>query len=133
MSAYRGSKGVKLTKAEKGSQLYVLRSVLPSKLQDALATPQDLPELTGPTTADGAMSADSGAPLRWEASDASAIGAQQLVGLRTIILCLILANGRQISGGMFSIHAFPRFDHGSPGSREAHALHLPLPPSCSRS
>jgi hypothetical protein len=53
------------------------------------------------------MEEDSGAPIRWEAADATVTGAVELVAVRSVILALILANGRQISNGEFHVSRAP--------------------------
>jgi hypothetical protein len=45
---------------------------------------------------------DSGALIPWEKADGTSTGSIQLLGIRTLILCLVLCHGRVIADGMSS-------------------------------
>lgn len=45
---------------------------------------------------------DSGALIPWEKADGTSAGSIQLLGIRTVILCLVLCHGRVIADGMSS-------------------------------
>jgi hypothetical protein len=48
---------------------------------------------------------DSGALIPWEKADGTSAGSIQLLGIRTVILCLVLCHGRVIADGMSSYKA----------------------------
>lgn len=89
----------------KGSGMYILRSVLPEAVIASMSTPKALPVLNSAgeqlvdPTADGDDAEDSGALLRWEKGDGTASGHVALLGIRTVILCLVLAKERVIQDG----------------------------------
>lgn len=83
------------------TKIYALRSSLPVNLLAAMSNPQSLPRnededaLEGDTPDEG----DSGALLRLEKGDGTASGNIGLMGIRSIIMCIILAYGRVIMDG----------------------------------
>lgn len=52
---------------------------------------------------------DSGALIPWDKADGTGSGSVQMMGIRTVILCLVMCSGRTISDGEFSgsIHLSP--------------------------
>ena len=48
---------------------------------------------------DDAVPADSGALIRWEKAEGTASGNLGLLGVRTVVLCLVLCMGRVIQDG----------------------------------
>lgn len=76
------------------SKTYIVRSCLPQALIEQMTRPNPLPMPEGGE--DEATLADSGAVLQWEKADASATGSLGLLGIRTVILCIILSLGRSV-------------------------------------
>ena len=66
-----------------------------------MANPNPLPLLDarGDGTMDDDERADSGALIRWEKADGTASGNVGLLGVRTVILCLVMCMGRVIQDG----------------------------------
>lgn len=50
---------------------------------------------------------DSGALLRWEKGDGGSVGHVALLGIRTVIFCLIICSGRMIQDGEFVLPVVP--------------------------
>lgn len=96
----------------KGSGNYILRSVLPEAVIASMSDPKALPMLNSAgerlvdPTADGEEAEDSGALLRWEKGDGTASGHVALLGIRTVILCLVLANERVIQDGKSAVPVY---------------------------
>jgi hypothetical protein len=44
---------------------------------------------------------DSGALIPWDKADGTAAGSIELLGIRTVIMCLVMCNGRVIADGEF--------------------------------
>lgn len=69
-----------------------------------MAIPAPLPLVDADDRAYAAeLEHDSGALVRWEKADGGAGGALGLLGIRTVILCLVLCLGRTVSDG--ALHA----------------------------
>lgn len=98
-----------------GPKLYVLRNILKPDIIAAMSNPLPLPthnadgplprynadgEEAGQDDDDGPV--DSGALIRWEKADGTASGNVGLLGVRTVILCLVLCLGRIIHDGRFN-------------------------------
>lgn len=68
-----------------------------------MAAARPLPLFDDPPNAQGYGDAndhvDSGALIPWEKADGTAAGHVALLGIRTIILCLVMCTGRVISDG----------------------------------
>lgn len=77
------------------SKTYIVRSALPAALIAEMTKPNPLP-MPEDEAATEAAQADSGAVLQWEKADASQTGALGLLGIRTVILCIILSLGRSV-------------------------------------
>ena len=77
------------------SKTYIVRSALPTALIAEMTKPNPLPLPEDEAAAEAAQ-ADSGAVLQWEKADASQTGALGLLGIRTVILCIILSLGRSV-------------------------------------
>lgn len=82
-----------------GTRAYILRSILAPELIEGMNRPAPLPYLEEDRL-DANIVADSetdgGALLRWDKADPTPAGHIALVGVRSVILCLILAHGRVI-------------------------------------
>jgi len=75
---------------------------MPPALIASMSHPQPLPHLE---VAEDEMKQDeddpdSGALIRWEKADGGASGHVALMGIRTVILCLVLCLGRMVQDGM---------------------------------
>ncbi|BEI85820.1 hypothetical protein CcaverHIS002_0601070 [Cutaneotrichosporon cavernicola] len=82
-----------------GTRSYILRSVLPGPLIAEMNRPAPLPSFEGDRGNANAVAdseSDAGALLRWDKADPTPAGHIALLGIRTVILCLILAQGRVI-------------------------------------
>ncbi|RSH95070.1 hypothetical protein EHS25_000156 [Saitozyma podzolica] len=86
-----------------GSKTYILRSTLPADLLEVMSEPNPLPlfqpdedERDHPSYDDGDGPADSGALINWEKGDGTGTGHVAMIGVRTLILCLVLCAGRVI-------------------------------------
>lgn len=77
------------------SKTYIVRSALPAALIGEMTRPAPLPMPEDESAAEVATQ-DSGAVLQWENADASQTGALGLLGIRTVILCIILSLGRSV-------------------------------------
>ena len=90
--------------AATGSKTYALRSTLPVELVAAISNPHRLPALPRDDDDDEldeevTEKADSGALLRLEKGDGTASGSVGLLGIRSLIMCIILTYGRVITDG----------------------------------
>ncbi|GMK56100.1 hypothetical protein CspeluHIS016_0211560 [Cutaneotrichosporon spelunceum] len=97
----QGSTNTQRPKEKKvaGTRSYILRSVLPAPLIAEMNRPAPLPHFENEGGNSNAVSDnqnDAGALLRWEKADPTPAGHIALLGIRTVILCLILAQGRVI-------------------------------------
>lgn len=82
-----------------GTRSYILRSVLAPELISGMTRPHPLPyyeEDRQDSNIVADSETDSGALLRWDKADPTPAGHIALLGIRTVILCLILAQGRVI-------------------------------------
>ncbi len=85
--------------AAAGTRAYILRSVLPVELIAEMNRPAPLPlfeDDRGDRNVVIDSENDAGALLRWDKADPTPPGHIALLGIRTVILCLILAQGRVI-------------------------------------
>ncbi|ORX39287.1 MAGE family-domain-containing protein [Kockovaella imperatae] len=94
-----------------GSKTYAMRSILPVKLVHALSKPRALPDMEDDEedVANGRGiedQMDSGALLRLDKGDGTASGNIGLLGIRTVILCIVLVYGRLITDD--ELHALLR-------------------------
>ncbi|WVR08920.1 hypothetical protein IAU60_005979 [Kwoniella sp. DSM 27419] len=86
-----------------GTKAYVLRSILPASLVEAMANPAPLP--LG-AQADDREGEDSGALIQWEKGDGTGSGHIALLGVRTVILAIVMTLGRVVSDDQ--LHAYLR-------------------------
>ena len=108
-----------------GSKTYALRSILNRTLIEAMCDPDPLSQLDagvdeeteGQDHLEEEDHPDSGALMRWEKGDGGASGSMGLLGIRTLVLCMILTLGRVVSDG----------EHGTVSSRPV--LWSPISPS----
>lgn len=77
------------------SKTYIVRSSLPAPLIAEMTRPNPLPQPESESAA-AIAAQDSGAVLQWEKADASQTGSLGLLGIRTVILCIILSLGRSV-------------------------------------
>ncbi|KAI9636924.1 MAGE family-domain-containing protein [Dioszegia hungarica] len=77
-------------KAGPSTGLFILRSILAPKLVNQMADPQPIP-VEHPVQDE---EPDNGALLDWQNGDSTQSGHIALLGIRTIILCLVMSNGR---------------------------------------
>ena len=85
-----------------GTKTWILRSTLPPELVAAMANPLPLPMFDASgnaSTQDTDEPTDSGALIRWEKADGTASGNLGLLGVRTVVLCLMMCLGRVIQDG----------------------------------
>lgn len=76
----------------------MLRSILPADVIEGMVNPVSLPLAEDMTPAEMEIrEADSGALIQWEKGDGTASGNVALLGIRTVILCLVLCGGRAMS------------------------------------
>lgn len=104
--AERGPVLIPTRRSVAGSKTYILRSTLPADLLEAMSEPNPLPlfqpdedERDHPSYDDGDGPADSGALINWEKGDGTGTGHVAMMGVRTLILCLVLCAGRVIQDG----------------------------------
>jgi hypothetical protein len=79
---------------------------LPQELIAMMNEPRSLPmvEHREDEYAEDSDAPDSGALLRWDKGDGTVVGHIGLLGIRTVILCLVLCTGRVIQDGKHGVH-----------------------------
>lgn len=88
-------RGIRADHTGKATGQYILRSTLPPELVERTARPNPI-ALERPVDDE---TPDSGALIDWENGDGTQTAHVALLGIRTIILCLIMVNGRVMSDG----------------------------------
>lgn len=83
--------------------LFILRSILAPKLVNQMADPQPIP-VEHPVQDE---EPDNGALLDWQNGDSTQSGHIALLGIRTIILCLVMSNGRVMTDGKSPVPLHP--------------------------
>ncbi|RXK35162.1 hypothetical protein M231_07574 [Tremella mesenterica] len=92
-------------KTTTGTKTYVLRSVLPAELLAHMSIPDPLPLRDDDERVENEKP-DSGALLRWEKAAGTVSAHPALLGVRTVVLCLVLCLGRVV--GDDHLHALLR-------------------------